>query len=202
MNRLKKPYIILLLFILVTFVLTHDSKSIAIEFGHAVPDKYTLKPNSLIETQQVFPSNISILFSEKPDPKVSYIHVIDSTGQRIDNDDFKISDQSGREGSVSIDRNLIEEGVYSISWLTLSLDDGHVTKGTYVVGIGNSGSLEAASQNIFSTKRHIFSNFGCHESSCDNWASMYTTGLVIDTNSLKYLRNTMKIIFTLTSINK
>lgn len=156
MNRLKKQYIILLLFILVTFALTHDSKSIAIIFGHAVPDTYTLKPNSLIETQQVFPSNISILFSEKPDPKVSYIHVIDSTGQRIDNDDFKISDQSGREGSVSIDRNLIEEGVYSISWLTLSLDDGHVTKGTYVVGIGNSGSLEAASQNI-SEQNDIFS---------------------------------------------
>jgi len=28
------------------------------------------------------------------------------------------------------------------------------------------------------------------------------TGLVIDTNSLKYLCNTRKIIFTLTSINK
>lgn len=156
MSWLKKPYIILLLCILVTFALTHDSKSIAIVFGHAVPDKYTLKPNSLIETQQVFPSNISILFSERPDSNVSYIHVIDSTGQRIDNDDFKISDQSGKEGSVSIDRNLIEEGVYSISWLTLSLDDGHVAKGTYVVGVGNFGSLEAASRNI-SENNDIFS---------------------------------------------
>lgn len=66
----------------------------------------------------MFPSHISILFSEIPDPKVSCIHVIDSSRQRIDNDDFKISGQSGREGSVSIDGNLIEEGVYSISWLT------------------------------------------------------------------------------------
>jgi hypothetical protein len=55
-----------------------------------------------------------------------------------------------------IDGNLIEEGVYSISWLTLSLDDGHVAKGTYVVGVGYFDSLEVASQNI-SENNDIFS---------------------------------------------
>ena len=89
-------------------------------YGHAVPDRYTLQPNSLIETLEAFPSNISILFSERPDPKVSHIHIVDSKGQRIDNDDFRIAGQDGREGSISLDKTLIGEGVYSISWLTLS----------------------------------------------------------------------------------
>ena len=106
-------------------------------YGHAVPDRYTLQPNLLINTLQAFPSNISILFSERPDPKVGYIHMIDSKGQRIDNDDFKITGQDGREVSISLDKSLMGEGVYSISWLTLSLDDGHVAKGSYVVGVGN-----------------------------------------------------------------
>ncbi|HJU79880.1 MAG TPA: copper resistance protein CopC, partial [Nitrososphaeraceae archaeon] len=110
-------------------------------YGHAVPDRYSLQPNSLIDTLQVFPSNVSILFSERPDPKVSHIHIIDSKGQRIDKDDFRITGEDGREGSISLDKNLIGEGVYSISWLTLSLDDGHVAKGTYVVGVGNFENL-------------------------------------------------------------
>ena len=128
----------------------------AVVYGHAVPDRYSLQPNTLIDTFQVFPSNISILFSERPDPKVSHIHIVDSKGQRIDNNDFRITGQDGREGSISLDKNLIGEGVYSISWLTLSLDDGHVAKGTYVVGVGNFENLEKASQDL-SQDNNIFS---------------------------------------------
>ena len=76
-----------------------------IVYGHAVPDGYSLQPNSLIDKLQAFPGNISILFSERPDPKVSHIHVVDSKGQRIDNDDFRITGQDGREGSISLDKN-------------------------------------------------------------------------------------------------
>lgn len=125
-------------------------------YGHAVPDRYSLQPNSLIDKLQVFPSNISILFSERPDPKVSHIHILDSKGKRIDNDDFRINGKDGREGSISLDKNLIGEGVYSISWLTLSLDDGHVAKGTYVVGVGNFENLEKASKDL-SQDNNIFS---------------------------------------------
>ena len=64
-----------------------------VAYGHAVPNRYSFEPNSLIDTLQTFPDKISILFSERPDPKESYIHVVDSKGQRIDNDDFKITIQ-------------------------------------------------------------------------------------------------------------
>lgn len=111
--------------------------------GHAVPDRYTLEPNSLIEKPESFPSSISIIFSERPDLKVSYIHVTNSEGNRIDNDDFKITGDNERRGTVTVKTNLIGEDVYAVSWSTLSLDDGHVSKGTYVVGVGVGSSLPA-----------------------------------------------------------
>ena len=154
LNWLQKSHIVFLLFVIIVLELVFSFQGIV--YGHAVPDGYSLQPNSLIDKLQAFPGNISILFSERPDPKVSHIHVVDSKGQRIDNDDFRITGQDGREGSISLDKNLIGEGVYSISWLTLSLDDGHVTKGTYVVGIGNFENLEKASQDL-SQDNNIFS---------------------------------------------
>jgi copper transport protein len=111
--------------------------------GHAIPDRYTLEPNSLIEKPESFPSSISIIFSERPDPKVSYIRVTNSEGNRIDNDDFKITGDNDRRGTVTVNTNLIGEGVYAVSWSTLSLDDGHVSKGTYVVGVGVGSFLPA-----------------------------------------------------------
>ncbi len=111
--------------------------------GHAVPDRYTLEPNSLIEKPESFPSSVSIIFSERPDPKVSYIHITNSEGNRIDNDDFKITGDNNRRGTVTVNRNLIGDGVYAVSWSTLSLDDGHVSKGTYVVGVGVGSFLPA-----------------------------------------------------------
>jgi copper transport protein len=154
LNWLKISHIFFLLFVLVVLESTFSFQGVA--YGHAVPDRYTLQPNSIIDTVQAFPSDISILFSERPDPKVSYIRIIDSTGQRIDNDDFNIAGHDGREGAISLDKNLIGEGVYSISWLALSLDDGHVAKGTYVIGVGNIENLENASQNL-SQDNNIFS---------------------------------------------
>jgi copper transport protein len=120
--------------------------------GHATPDRYTLEPNSLLEKES-FPSNISILFSERPDPKVSYIHVTDSEGNRIDNDDFNITGEIDRRGTVTVNKNLIGDGVYAISWSTLSLDDGHVSKGTYVVsvGVGNSINANTVIKNVTET---------------------------------------------------
>lgn len=116
-------------------------------YGHAIPDRFSLEPNSVVGNPGSFPSTISILFSERPDPKISYIHITDSAGQRVDKDDFKITGQNDREASVSLDTNLIKDGVYSVSWRTLSLDDGHVAKGTYVVGVGILTGTEPVPKN-------------------------------------------------------
>jgi copper transport protein len=128
--------IILLLFFVLIIDETLLQKGIFVS-GHAIPDRYSLAPNTIVENPQSFPSAISISFSERPDPKVSYIHVEDSAGQRVDKDDFRITGQNDREATVSLDTDLVKDGVYSVSWSALSLDDGHIAKGAYVVGVGS-----------------------------------------------------------------
>jgi methionine-rich copper-binding protein CopC len=107
-------------------------------YGHANPVSYSPPANTVINMQQQsksLPDKVVILFSERPEPKVSYIHVTNSKNERVDNNDFKITTQNDREATVTLDKNKLSEGVYSVSWLVLSRDDGHITKGTYVFSI-------------------------------------------------------------------
>ena len=104
-------------------------------FGHANPVLYTPHSNSVFQLDQLLPNNITILYSERPEPKVSYIHVLNAQNERIDNNDFKIIGQDERGASVSLDSTKLSSGAYTISWLVLSKDDGHITKGSYVFSI-------------------------------------------------------------------
>jgi methionine-rich copper-binding protein CopC len=117
-------------------------------YGHASPVSYSPSANSVITSGQnePLPDNVSILFTERPEPKVSYIHVTNSKNERVDNNDFKIIGQNDREAAVTLDKNKISDGVYSVSWLVLSRDDGHITKGSYVFRV--QSPQEQQSQQI------------------------------------------------------
>jgi putative copper export protein/methionine-rich copper-binding protein CopC len=133
--------------LIVPLVFTFSFGFIGKASGHSVPDTYSLSPNTLVQNSKEFPNNITIIFSERPDPKVSYIHVTDSAGNRIDDGIFRITGVDERQAIVLVDKNKVEDGVYSISWLTLSEDDGHISKGTYVVGVGPMSGLTQAPSN-------------------------------------------------------
>jgi methionine-rich copper-binding protein CopC len=128
-------------------------------YGHATPVAYFPPANAVIsmQQQQSLPDKVVILFSERPEPKVSYIHVTDSENKRVDNNDFKITGQNDREATVTLDKNKLSDGVYSVSWLVLSRDDGHITKGSYVFNIQPPQSQQ--SQEIISSgqKANTFS---------------------------------------------
>jgi methionine-rich copper-binding protein CopC len=104
-------------------------------FGHANPILYSPPSNSVFQLDQLLPNNITILYSERPEQKLSYIHVLNSHNERIDNNDFKIIGQDERGASVTLDSTNLSSGTYTISWLVLSKDDGHITKGSYVFTI-------------------------------------------------------------------
>jgi methionine-rich copper-binding protein CopC/nitrogen fixation protein FixH len=121
-------------------------------YGHATPVSYSPPANAVISMQQQgksLPDKIVILFSERPEPKVSYIHVTDSENKRVDNNDFKITGQNNREATVTLDKSKLSDGVYSVSWLVLSRDDGHITKGSYVFNI-QPPQLQQPQQKIIS----------------------------------------------------
>jgi methionine-rich copper-binding protein CopC len=108
-------------------------------FGHANPVFYFPSANAVITKQQqeydLLPDKVVILFSERPEPKVSYIHVTNSKNERIDNNDFKTTGKYDRGATVSLDKNRLSDGVYSVSWLVMSRDDGIITKGAYQFSI-------------------------------------------------------------------
>jgi methionine-rich copper-binding protein CopC len=104
-------------------------------FGHANPVLYIPPSNSVFQLDQSLPNNITIFYSERPEPKISYIHVLNSQNERIDNNDFKIVGKDERGASVTLDSTKLDSGTYTISWLVLSKDDGHITKGSYVFTI-------------------------------------------------------------------
>jgi copper transport protein len=153
--KIKSLFVVTTLVFLVIIIPLFYLPEITTVKGHAIPDSYTLEPNSLLEKSESFPSSISILFSERPEPKISYIHVTNSEGARMDNNDFKITGENERRGTVTVDKSLIKNDIYSVSWSTLSLDDGHVAKGTYVVGVGVGSSLPADSVHKTVTDNNI-----------------------------------------------
>jgi methionine-rich copper-binding protein CopC len=103
--------------------------------GHANPVLYKPSSNSIFQLDQLLPTNITILYSERPEPKVSYIHVLNTINERVDNNDFKIVAQDERRATVTLDSSKLMNGTYTVSWLVLSKDDGHITKGSYVFTI-------------------------------------------------------------------
>jgi methionine-rich copper-binding protein CopC len=128
-------------------------------YGHANPVSYFPSSNSSISKESP-PEKVTILFSERPEPKVSYIHVTNSKNERVDNNDYKVTGQNGREVTVTLDKTKLSDGVHTVSWLTLSRDDGHITKGTYVFNIQSpekqqleAGSISTGQQNILEQAR-------------------------------------------------
>jgi methionine-rich copper-binding protein CopC/nitrogen fixation protein FixH len=128
--------VISLLF-LTALVASYTSYEINNAYGHANPVSYSPSANSVITNNEneLLPEKVVILFSERPEPKVSYMHVTNSKNERIDNNDFKITGQNDRQATVTLDKNKLSDGVYSVSWLVLSRDDGHISKGSYIFRI-------------------------------------------------------------------
>jgi putative copper export protein/methionine-rich copper-binding protein CopC len=118
------------------FISTTTQPIFPAAYGHAIPSTYSIEPNSILQRDSV-PSQLVISFSERPDPKISYIRVVNSQNDRIDNDDFTISGSNPRQATVTLDKTKLEDGVYTVSWRALSLDDGHIAQGSYVFGVGN-----------------------------------------------------------------
>jgi len=107
-------------------------------FAHSIPATYTIVPNAQFADKSEVPQQLAMSFSERPDPKVSYIRVVDSQGQRIDKNDFAVTGDHGRQAAVTIDTSNVKDGIYTVSWFTMSLDDGHIAEGAYVFGVGKA----------------------------------------------------------------
>ena len=117
-------------------------------FGHASPVTYLPEPNEIIDSPKSVPDQVTIAFTENPEPRASSIKIMNSNNERIDNNDLRASD-SNKSLSVTLDSSKITPGVYTVNWLVLSKDDGHITKGSYVFSVeDNNSRTQQSSDNI------------------------------------------------------
>ena len=151
-NSTKKKYVyIMFLFIITCSIsllilissISDSSFLLKNAYAHAIPVNQTPAPDSIFEKDDL-PSKVIIDFSERPVPSVSTIQVLDEKNERVDNGDFVIIGDHDREAMTTLDTTKLTDGVYTVSWMAQSADDGHIAKGSYVFEIGNVGVSSAA----------------------------------------------------------
>jgi len=83
------------------------------------------------------PSAITMAFSERPDPTLSSIQVLDASGSTI-----RVGPLQPVAGTPTSLRASFPSdapnGVYTVTWRTVSAVDGHFTTGTFAFGVGEA----------------------------------------------------------------
>lgn len=81
------------------------------------------------------PSVILIGFTETPDPKLSQLTILDTSGNRIATG--PMVPVTGAPSSISFSPPALTDGVYTVNWRTVSAIDGHVATGAFAFAVGN-----------------------------------------------------------------
>ena len=127
------------------FCLIGTSISFAPVYGHASPITFDPKPNQIINSKQSLPNDVTVTYTESPEPRASSLKVMGPNNERIDNNDLKVL-ESSKSLSISLDKSKVIPGTYTVNWLVLSKADGHITKGSYVFSLSESGQNQTQNQ--------------------------------------------------------
>jgi copper transport protein len=114
--------------------------------GHALPQSSTPGPGAQLSSP---PSQVTITFGERPDPRLSTIKVLDTTGSGVTSEPTATVPGNALQLSVALKADL-PDGVYTVAWRSVSAVDGHLATGSFAFGIGvappagSAGSESAA----------------------------------------------------------
>ena len=126
-----------------------------VAYAHSLPVTEAPAPDSIIRKGEPLPSRIVIDFSERPQPAVSTITVLNGKNERVDNGNFVIIGDHSRQAMTALNTTKLTDGVYTVSWMTQSSDDGHIARGSYVFGIGNVGPGTSTSSIGEASQQHV-----------------------------------------------
>jgi copper transport protein len=90
------------------------------------------------------PAAVTLTFGETPDPRLSSVKVRDPGGQ--DEAAGPVEAVSGRPDQLRVPVRPLSDGVYTVSWRTVSAVDSHVAAGSFAFGVGVTPS-SAGSQS-------------------------------------------------------
>jgi copper transport protein len=80
------------------------------------------------------PSAVTITFGEQPDARLSSIKVLDSSGRNVASGPSRAV--PGAPLQLTVPLPSLPDGVYTVSWRTVSAVDGHVAAGSFAFGVG------------------------------------------------------------------
>jgi copper transport protein len=93
------------------------------------------------------PSTVTITFGETPDPKLSSIQVLSTSGEQFQGPTMAVPGNP-LELQVALTRQL-PTGVYTVNWRTFSHVDGHVAGGAFAFGVrANPTGVSVASTAV------------------------------------------------------
>ena len=120
--------------------------------AHALLVSANPAPNTAVANS---PASLTLTFTESPDPKLSIVHVLDSSG--AERSAGGVTAIPGKPDELMVPLAPLPDGVYTVSWRTVSSVDGHVAAGSYAFSVGTaappvgSGSGASASGSVQSS---------------------------------------------------
>lgn len=101
--------------------------------AHALRVASTPDNGAVLKTS---PPDVTVTFSEVPDPALSSIRVLDSSGSA--HQQGKAGAVAGQPATLRVAVGHLDNGVYTVTWQTLSHVDGHIASGSFAFGVGVS----------------------------------------------------------------
>jgi copper transport protein len=80
------------------------------------------------------PTTIELTFGETPDPKLSTAKVLDASGSNHAGRPAVAA--PGKPATLDVPVGTLADGVYTVTWRTVSSVDGHVAAGSFAFGVG------------------------------------------------------------------
>ena len=122
----------LALFMMVTTCLWLGAAATA-AFAHASLESSDPTNGELLDRT---PDQITLTFTEPPDLSLTIVSVLDASGAPMPTGPPERASGSNREIRVRVDP--LPDGVYTVTWRTVSATDGHVTASAFSFGVGVS----------------------------------------------------------------
>lgn len=113
----------------------------SVAFAHAEIASCTPAINGTVEAA---PDKVVCKTSESMDPKGSSLAVFDEMGMQVDKGDSAVdlNDPDRVTIAVSLDTAMMEHGVYTVKWTTLSQADGDEAKGEFKFTVGHAMQMD------------------------------------------------------------
>ncbi len=79
------------------------------------------------------PAAVTLHFTEAPDPALSVVHVLDSSGREVSAGSTMVA---GGRLDLRVPLRALNAGTYTVTWRAVSRVDGHVSQGAFAFGVG------------------------------------------------------------------